>query len=185
MALKFQASADVQFDVVLCCDESVESANTQEALKALLEHGDMDNIEVPDDATVVTVRALTQRELNAVQSRAPVPQGILPVGAVRDDGDAPEKSVDERIQDYFETLSADERHEKEVVLGDWHYEHNLALCTFGVAAISDLPDAKPVRKGRLTLFPERHLLELPAAALVELALHINRLTQVGKAPSSR
>lgn len=188
MALKFHASADVRLDIVLTCDESVAEANTPEVLEAYLSEGEDSDLTIPDDATVITIKPLGPREWNVARARYTVPQGVLPPGGVRTDGGAVTAAdIGSQMESYLSTLSESEQTEKAAELAAWSFEWNLSLCAMSVQRISDMPDVKPARVsgGRLSEYPREHLETLPAVALQEIAEHVQRVSQLGKANSGR
>lgn len=188
MTIKFHASTDARIDVYVTCDDSIIEHNDREVLERYAREGDDSGLTVPEDATRFTIKPLGPREFNALKGRAPFPAGVLPPEGIVDDPDAVDgPSFEEQMLAHFESLPEDAQEASNRAITEWRFDWDMATCALALQAVSDLPGVAPVRANgsRIPEYPEQHLLTLPDEAIAELAAHIRRVSQLGKAASGR
>ena len=185
MALTFRASTDAHAEIVLSCDESVAAANDKGTLEAYRASGDDSRLVIPDDATRVTIRPLSTRDFTVLASRGRIPQGVLPPQGIQADPDAVDgQAVGAQILAYVSTLPEDEQALRAEELALYGYDHCEGVCALGVVSISDLAGVgQSQMPGRVREYPREVLETLPKDALEEIAAHILRVSQLGKANS--
>lgn len=115
--IQWYDDAAAEVDTVLACDPDVAAANGAAAIARYLADGDASRLVVPDGATRVVIRPLTDAELKRAASSA----GMAPqLGAILS-GDAEEKADDARTAAWVESEAALGREDR-LALNAWRDE---------------------------------------------------------------
>lgn len=185
MALKLYPDSRTLLEYVLVSDPSIQEANTEEALVAYVESGDLSPLAVPDDATRVVIHPLTSSGMAVVQREA----GERPSAAsarLQLWGRAVEALGADATQEQVEAAKVEAGYtwDDEVALDTWVAKKDLVLCSLGIESISDFPGVKPVNQSGARRYPIDLIERMTMAARVEIASRVQKasaLTSEGKA----